>query len=46
MSGRKIARIINNDFLKKTIRQKGNQLKISFKKLSNYLSEIHVNPKR
>jgi len=41
MSCRKIARIINTVFLKKNIRNKGKQLKISFKTVSNYLSEIY-----
>ena len=39
MSCRKISRIINTVFLKKNIRYKGKQLKISFKTISNYLSE-------
>ena len=39
MSCRKIAKIINNIFLEKNNRNKGKQLKISFKTVSNYLSE-------
>ena len=46
MSCRKIARIINTAFLKKNIRYKGKQLKISFKTVSNYLSEFYGKPKK
>ena len=44
MSCRKIANIINSALIKKRIKSKGKQMKISFKTVSNYLKEIYGKP--
>ena len=41
MSCRKIENIINSALIKKRIKSKGKQMKISFKTVRNYLSEIY-----
>ena len=41
MSCRKISRIINTSLLKRNIKYRGKQIKISFKTVSNYLREIY-----
>ena len=46
MSCRKIARIINTDFIKRNIKQNGKPLNISFKTVSNYLKEVYGKPKK
>ena len=46
MSCRKISRIINTALIKRNIKYKGKQLKISFKTVSNYLREIYGRPKK
>ena len=46
MSCRKISRIINSALLKRNIKYRGKQMKISFKTVSNYLKEIYGRPKK
>ena len=46
MSCIRISRIINKALLKRNIKYKGKQMKISFKTVSNYLREIYGKPKK
>jgi predicted transcriptional regulator len=46
MSYRKISRMTNTSLLKRNIKYKGKQMKISFKTVSNYLREIYGKPKK
>ena len=46
MISRKISRIINTALLKRNIKYRGKQMKISFKTVSNYLKEIYGRPKK
>ena len=46
MSCRRISRIIDTALLKRNIKYKGKQMKISFKTVSNYLRKIYGKPKK